>query len=98
MAVVDLLVAEVVRAGALAGLLGSGVLLLAAGATVGAALAWASLKSDDPGRAGGSLYAADLIGGALGALLASLFLVPAFGLVVSAILVAVWALAAILWV
>jgi spermidine synthase len=97
MAVVDLLVAEVVRSGASTGLVGNGVLLLAEGATVGAALAWASLRSDDPGRAGGSLYAADLIGGALGALLASLFLVPAFGLVASASLVAVWALAATLW-
>jgi hypothetical protein len=73
-------------------------LLLVAGATVGAALAWASLGSEDPSRTGGSLYAADLVGGAFGAVLTSLFLVPALGLAASAALVAVWTLAALSWV
>lgn len=98
MAAVLLAVAGVVQSGALPGVVGDSALLLAAGATVGAALAWASQGSEHPGRTGASLYAADLVGGALGAVLTSLFLVPALGLSASAALVAVWTLVAVFWV
>jgi predicted MFS family arabinose efflux permease len=98
MAAVLLTVAGVVESGAHAGVVADSTLLLAAGATVGAALAWASLGSENPGRAGGTLYAADVVGGALGAVLTSLFLVPVLGLAASAAFVAVWTLAALVWV
>ena len=63
-----------------AGLAGTSVLLAAAGAAVGFAFAaGAGLWSGDPGEAASVLYAADVMGGAAGALAATLVLVPVAG-------------------
>jgi len=77
----NLLIAAEVRAGMLAGLPGIAGLLLAAGLLVGGILAHASLAGA-PDRASvvSPLYAADLTGGCLGGLAASLLFIPAFGL------------------
>ncbi len=63
-----------------AGLVGTSVLLSAAGAAVGSAFAaGARLWRGDPREAASALYAADVIGGAAGALAATLVLVPVAG-------------------
>jgi hypothetical protein len=57
------------------------VLLLAVGFLVSALFAWASLQGAPEQRPmTGPLYAADLLGGSAGALLASIVLVPLLGL------------------
>jgi len=79
---------------ALAGIAGTGVLLATTGGVAGAA--FAAMAHERPGessRAVGSLYAADVAGGAVGAWLAPLVLVPAFGLDGTAALAAVAAFA-----
>jgi spermidine synthase len=64
-----------------AGLAGTSVLLAAAGAAVGIAFAaGAGIWRGEPGAAASALYAADVVGGALGALAATLVLVPVAGL------------------
>ena len=94
-----------IQAGGASGRMGSGLLLAAAGACVGAAFAWAG----DQGRAGLSdppdlsrgvarLYAADLWGGGLGALLGSLVFLPFSGLAASAGLASLVGLAMLLLV
>jgi hypothetical protein len=77
----NLVVAVEVRTGALATLPGVAGLLLGSGLLVGAILAHASLAGVVDGASVVSpLYAADLLGGSLGGLAASLVFIPAFGL------------------
>ena len=86
-------------AGGLVGLLLGGVHLLVAGALVAALLSWASLHGAPTQRAVVSpLYAADLLGGCLGSLLATLVLVPWVGLDGTAASAAAVALLALLLV
>jgi spermidine synthase len=74
---------------AASGLFGTSVLLAVAGAAVGAAFAaGARLWQGDARSAASALYAADVAGGAVGAVAATLFLVPAAGLNWSALLMA----------
>ncbi len=62
-------------------------LLAAAGSLVGAAFSCSAEGGrQDQRRLAASLYAADLLGGSLGSILSSLFLVPFFGLVESALI------------
>jgi spermidine synthase len=64
-----------------AGLAGTGVLIALAGAGVGVSFALAAgLRRRDAGGAAAALYAADVAGGALGAVAATLVLVPVCGL------------------
>lgn len=72
------------------------LLLAAAGALVGAAYARAVLRgAPDAGAVTGPVYAADLAGGCLGALLAGLVAIPMLGLPATAALAAAAALAAL---
>jgi spermidine synthase len=89
-------VVAVVTTGALTGLFEICALLLAVGASVGAMLTWASLGPADADRVVAPLYAADLAGGCVGALLGSLLLVPFFGLVLTVVLAATLALATVI--
>ena len=74
-------------------------MLFATGFLVAALFACASLHERPDQRAVVSpLYAADLIGGCIGALAAGLFLIPAAGLAGSALWVALVALLALLLV
>jgi len=74
---------------AAAGLAGTSLMLLATGLVVGACFAFAAaMWPGDRYRAASSLYAADVAGGAAGAVLATLVLVPLFGLDGSALLMA----------
>jgi hypothetical protein len=73
------------RADALRGFAASAVLLCSSGFLVAGVLAYASLhRIGEQVRVVSPLYAADLIGGCLGSLLASLVLMPLFGLDVAA--------------
>jgi hypothetical protein len=82
---------------AASGLFGTSVLLVAVGAAVGATFGGgARLWQGDARGAASALYAADVAGGAVGAVAATLFLVPAAGLDWSALFMA--ALAASLFV
>lgn len=93
----NLLIALEARSGILATLPGVAALLLAAGLLVGAVLAHASLAGVSD-RAGvvSPLYAADLMGGCLGGLAASLIFIPAFGLDATAAAMAALTLAGLL--
>lgn len=72
-----------------AGLAGTTVLLLATGIVIGAAFSHAGAGwPTAAGQGGAALYAGDLAGGALGAFVATLWLVPAFGFAWSALLTA----------
>jgi hypothetical protein len=80
-----------VQTGGASGRMGTGLLLAAAGACVGAAFAWAGDRGQanlpdpsDPSQRVAPLYAADLWGGCLGALLGSLVFLPFAGLAASA--------------
>jgi spermidine synthase len=93
----NLLIALEARSGILATLPGVAALLLAAGVLVGAVLAHASLAGvSDRASVVSPLYAADLIGGCLGGLAASLVLIPVFGLEGTASGMAALALACLL--
>jgi len=71
----------IVTGGAAGGLLLTAVLLAAAGFLVGGLFAYASLRGvREQKKVIGPLYAADLIGGCLGAILGSLALIPLLGL------------------
>jgi hypothetical protein len=79
---------------AAAGLSGTSVLLAAVGVAVGAAFAAAArMWQGHPRSAASALYAADVGGGAAGAVAATLFLVPAAGLDWSAFIMAALAAA-----
>ncbi len=82
-----------------ASLVAVGGMLACAGALVGALFAFASLRTNgDQVRAIGPLYAADLTGGAAGAVAGSLVLIPLAGLVTSSLLTALLAALALLLV
>jgi spermidine synthase len=71
----------VVTGGATGGLLSTAVLLAAAGFLVGGLFAYAGLRGvREQKTVIGPLYAADLVGGCLGALCGSLILIPLLGL------------------
>jgi spermidine synthase len=71
----------IVTGGALGGLLQTAVLLAAAGFLVGGLFAYAGLRGVREQKSViGPLYAADLIGGCIGALCGSLILIPLLGL------------------
>ncbi|MFH1844619.1 MAG: hypothetical protein ABIF77_15570 [bacterium] len=91
-----LLVAWPLQHGYLGGLLATGLLLLGSGFLVAAVFARASLAAGTAQRLVVSpLYAADLVGGCFGSVLASLLFIPVLGLAGTAVLVAVLALAAL---
>jgi hypothetical protein len=74
-------VAVAIERGALPGLAGAATSLLVCGFLVSALFAYASLQPGTDQRAAVSpLYASDLLGGAIGSLVASLLLVPGAGL------------------
>lgn len=88
-----------VGAGGVLGRAGTGFLLLASGAIVGAAFAWAgdATRKDSPEPIA-RLYAADLAGGCAGALLGAVLYLPFAGLPASAGLAALTGLSMILLV
>ncbi len=94
-AMLSLLAAWLLPAGLVAGLGGTSALLLACGFLVAALFAYASLhREPDQKRVVSPLYAADLAGGCVGSLAASLFLIPVagfWGAAVSMVLAAVLA-------
>ncbi|HEY5387771.1 MAG TPA: hypothetical protein VIL79_07690, partial [Thermoleophilia bacterium] len=82
LAVVGIVAAELIATGAGMGLPVTSLVLFLGGAAVGGVFACAAAASDVQGGAtAGRLYGADLAGGAVGSLLASLVLVPMAGLV-----------------
>ncbi len=75
----------IIRSGLIDGLVGTTGLLLATGFLVAAVFAFASLESSQDQRdLVAPLYAADLIGGCLGSVLATLLLIPLAGMVAAA--------------
>jgi spermidine synthase len=98
-ALLCLTVSAAIEAGWVTGLVLTGALLLACGVLVAGVLAFASLHGRPEQRQVVSpLYAADLIGGCLGSLAASLFLIPVLGLPGTALLLVFLAAAATLLV
>jgi len=96
-AALGLACALLLHAGAFAGLAATAALLLACGALVAAAFAWAVLSGAPDGRAlVGPVYAADVLGGCVGALLAGLAVIPMLGLPATAALAAVACVMALL--
>jgi hypothetical protein len=86
-------------AGAGGGLAGSASLLFACGFLVAAAFAWAVLRgAPDGGTVIGPVYAADLLGGCAGSLVAGLVTIPMLGLPATAALAAALSLVALLLV
>lgn len=86
----NLVVALVVHGGVAAGLGGTVLLLAWSGALVAAVFAYVSLRGvGDQSRVIAPLYAADLVGGSVGAVLGSLLLIPLAGLEASAVWMAV---------
>lgn len=99
LAAVSAVLGWLLQRGLAPGLGTTSLLLLACGLLVAAVFSFASLYGrPDQQRAVSPLYAADLLGGSLGALLASLLLIPVFGLAGSALLMALLALLALLLV
>jgi spermidine synthase len=74
---------------------GIAALLLVAGTLVGALLAHASQGEQDQGRLVSPLYAADLLGGCLGAVLGGLVAIPLLGLAETSLALTALALAAL---
>jgi spermidine synthase len=99
LAALGLACAALLRAGAGGGLAGASALLLACGFLVGAAFACAVLRgTPDGGAVIGPVYAADLLGGCAGSLVAGLVAIPLLGLPATAALAAALALTALLLV
>jgi hypothetical protein len=99
LAALGLACAALLRAGAGGGLVGTGALLFVCGFLVAAAFAYAVLRgAPDGGAVIGPVYAADLLGGCAGSLVASLVAIPMLGLPASAALAAALALATLLLV
>ncbi|MCX6600174.1 MAG: hypothetical protein NT025_01255, partial [bacterium] len=94
-AVLCLLIAWRVSAGGMAGMLGSGAALFACGAMVAAVFGLVGLAAGSGGPGVGVLYSADLAGGCVGSLVASLWLIPLAGLILSAVICALICLAAL---
>jgi spermidine synthase len=89
--------ATVLAAGAGLGLVATGLWLALAGALSAGVFAVASRQESDQGAAAGPLYGADLVGGCVGSLAASLVLIPLVGFVGTAAAVAIVALVATAW-
>ena len=89
-AIFNVAVALAVHRGVAAGLAGTALLLAWSGALVAAVFAYVSLRGvGDQSRIIAPLYAADLVGGSIGAVLGSLLLIPLAGLEASAVWMAV---------
>jgi spermidine synthase len=87
--------AAAVEAGVAMTLAAAVTALSVTGGIVGAAFGWASLRDATRQRAAiGPLYAADLVGGSVGAVLGGLILIPAAGLAVTALVAGAFALVA----
>jgi hypothetical protein len=80
------------------GLAQTGFWLFAFGALTGAVFARLSAEAGDQAAAAGPLYGADLAGGCVGALAASLLLIPLVGFVGTAVVLGAAALLALLWI
>ena len=80
------------------GLAQTGFWLFAFGALTGAVFARLSAEAGDQAAAAGPLYGADLAGGCVGALAASLLLIPLVGFVGTAVVLGGVALLALLWI
>jgi hypothetical protein len=94
LAALSLAVLVVTRVAPLAGLPGTSVLLAATGLIAGRAFGvLTAARPGDPSRAASSMYAADVAGGAAGAWLSMLLIVPVFGLDGTALICAAAALA-----
>lgn len=92
--VLAVVIEAVVSRGSTIGLAAASALLSMTGVLVSAVFAYASLRGvPDQGRIVAPLYAADLAGGAMGSLIATLILIPFAGLALSAGAMAVLALA-----
>jgi spermidine synthase len=99
LAALGLACAALLRAGAGGGLAGASGLLLVCGFLVGAVFACAVLRGRPEGGAViGPVYAADLLGGCAGSLVAGLVAIPMLGLPATAALAAALSLAALLLV
>ncbi len=97
LAALGLACAALLHAGAGGALAGAGTLLFACGFLVAAAFAYAVLHgTPDGGTVIGPVYAADLLGGCAGSLVAGLVAIPMLGLPATAALAAAVALAALL--
>jgi hypothetical protein len=89
-AIFNVAVALAVHRGVAAGLAGTALLLAWSGTLVAAVFAYVSLRGvGDQSRIIAPLYAADLVGGSIGAVLGSLLLIPLAGLEASAVWMAV---------
>jgi spermidine synthase len=89
--------AALLHAGSVGGLGGSSALLFACGFLVAAAFAYAvSYGAPDPQAVLGPVYAADLLGGCAGSLVAGLVTIPMLGLPATALLAALLAAAGLL--
>ena len=99
LAALALLCALLLRAGTGGGLAGTSALLFACGFLVAAAFAYAVLRgAPDGGAVIGPVYAADLLGGCAGSLVAGLAAIPMLGLPATAVLAAALAVSALLLV
>ena len=99
LAALGLLCALLLRAGTGGGLAGTSALLFACGFLVAAAFAYAVLRgAPDGGAVIGPVYAADLLGGCAGSLVAGLAAIPMLGLPATAALAAALAVSALLLV
>jgi hypothetical protein len=99
LAALGLACAALLHAGAGGGLAGSSAVLFACGFLVAAAFAWAVLRgTSDGGGVIGPVYAADLLGGCAGSLVAGLAAIPMLGLPATAALAAALSLLALLLV
>jgi spermidine synthase len=97
LAVMGTALAAALGAGIGFGLLATGLWLAVAGALTAGVFAVASRQEADQAAAAGPLYAADLAGGCVGSLAASLLLIPLLGFVGTAATVAIVALLATAW-
>ena len=99
MVALNLVTASLLGAGLIRGLIETALLLLACGFLVAAVFAYASLhRRPDQRSVISPLYAADLLGGCVGSLVASLILVPLAGLTGTALVMAIIAMLALLLV
>ena len=96
-AALSALAAWLVEVGAVGSLVSTGLCLLATGGLVGGVLAHVSLDGvDDQGQIIAPLYAADLLGGCVGSVVATLFLLPVLGLSLSCWSLSILGLTAVL--
>jgi spermidine synthase len=94
-AALSFLTAWSVSAGGMSGMWTVGAALFACGAMVGAVFGFAGFSAGSDGPGVGALYSADLVGGCIGSLAASLWLIPIGGLIASAAISGLVCLAAL---